>query len=103
MRALKRKNFSIFLVIFLITQNLFALTVTEDFSSGYYFDSANSTGVWNLSQRAIHPPIVIDPTYAAGVNEKLAEYMEEHPADAKEVVGKCLLAARARMISRPEY
>ncbi len=34
------------------------------------------------------------------VNEKLAEFMEEHPADAREVVGKCLLAARARMAAR---
>ncbi len=34
------------------------------------------------------------------VNEKLAEYMEEHPGDAREVVAKCLLAARARMAAR---
>ncbi len=34
------------------------------------------------------------------VNEKLAEFMEEHPGDAREVVGKCLLAARARMAAR---
>ncbi len=34
------------------------------------------------------------------VNEKLAEYMEEHPGDAREVVSKCLLAARARMAAR---
>ncbi len=34
------------------------------------------------------------------VNEKLAEFMEEHPTDAREVVGKCLLAARARMAAR---
>ncbi len=34
------------------------------------------------------------------VNEKLAEYFEEHPGDAREVIGKCLLAARARLAAR---
>ena len=34
------------------------------------------------------------------VNDKLAEYMEEHPSEAKEIVGKCLLAARARLAAR---
>jgi len=34
------------------------------------------------------------------VNEKLAEYMEEHPNEAKDIIGKCLLAARARMAAR---
>lgn len=34
------------------------------------------------------------------VNEKLAEYMEEHPTEAKEIVGKCHLAARARLAAR---
>ncbi len=34
------------------------------------------------------------------VNEKLSLYMEEHPAEAKDIVGKCLLAARARMAAR---
>lgn len=34
------------------------------------------------------------------VNEKLATYFEEHPGDAREVVGKCLLAARARLAAR---
>ncbi|MBT4366904.1 DNA topoisomerase (ATP-hydrolyzing) subunit B [Candidatus Peregrinibacteria bacterium] len=34
------------------------------------------------------------------VNEKLAEYLEEHPAEAKEIIGKCMLAARARLAAR---
>lgn len=34
------------------------------------------------------------------VNEKLATYFEEHPTDGRAVVGKCLLAARARMAAR---
>ncbi|MFH1444390.1 MAG: DNA topoisomerase (ATP-hydrolyzing) subunit B [Candidatus Peregrinibacteria bacterium] len=34
------------------------------------------------------------------VNEKLAEYFEEHPGEAKNIVAKCLLAARARLAAR---
>ena len=34
------------------------------------------------------------------VNEKLAEYLEEHPNEGKDIVNKCLLAARARMAAR---
>ncbi len=34
------------------------------------------------------------------VNEMLQQYMEEHPGEAKEVVAKCLLAARARLAAR---
>jgi DNA gyrase subunit B len=34
------------------------------------------------------------------VNEKLSQYLEEHPGEGKEIVGKCLLAARARMAAR---
>jgi len=34
------------------------------------------------------------------VNEKLAEFMEEHPSEAKDIVAKCLLASRARLAAR---
>ena len=34
------------------------------------------------------------------VNEKLAEYFEEHPGEAKDIVAKCTLAARARLAAR---
>jgi DNA gyrase subunit B len=34
------------------------------------------------------------------VNEKLAQYLEEHPSEGRDVVAKCLLAARARLAAR---
>ncbi len=34
------------------------------------------------------------------VNEQLSMYLEEHPGEAKEMVNKCLLAARARLAAR---
>ncbi|MDA1208948.1 MAG: DNA topoisomerase (ATP-hydrolyzing) subunit B [bacterium] len=34
------------------------------------------------------------------VNEKLAEYLEEHPSEAKDIISKCSLAARARLAAR---
>ncbi|MDD5103934.1 MAG: DNA topoisomerase (ATP-hydrolyzing) subunit B [Candidatus Peribacteraceae bacterium] len=34
------------------------------------------------------------------VNEKLAEYFEEHPGEARNIVAKCTLAARARLAAR---
>ncbi|TSC58543.1 MAG: DNA gyrase subunit B [Candidatus Peregrinibacteria bacterium Greene0416_19] len=34
------------------------------------------------------------------VNEKLSQYLEEHPGEAKDVIAKCLLAARARLAAR---
>ncbi len=34
------------------------------------------------------------------VNDLLSQYLEEHPGEAKEMVNKCLLAARARLAAR---
>jgi DNA gyrase subunit B len=34
------------------------------------------------------------------VNEKLSQFLEEHPGEGREIVSKCLLAARARMAAR---
>jgi DNA gyrase subunit B len=34
------------------------------------------------------------------VNDELARYLEEHPAEAKDIFGKCMLAARARLAAR---
>lgn len=34
------------------------------------------------------------------VNDKLAQYLEEHPTEAKDIINKCSLAARARLAAR---
>ncbi|MBI3332154.1 DNA topoisomerase (ATP-hydrolyzing) subunit B [Candidatus Peregrinibacteria bacterium] len=34
------------------------------------------------------------------VNEKLSAYLEEHPGEAKDIIAKCMLAARARLAAR---
>jgi len=34
------------------------------------------------------------------VNDKLSEYLEEHPSEAKDIINKCSLAARARLAAR---
>ena len=34
------------------------------------------------------------------VNDKLSEYLEEHPGEAKDIINKCSLAARARLAAR---
>jgi len=34
------------------------------------------------------------------VNEKLAQYLEEHPPEARDIAAKCLLASRARLAAR---
>lgn len=44
-------------------------TVTVDINSAAYRDTANTTAVWNFTQGRVHPPIVIDQTTGAGVNE----------------------------------
>jgi len=40
------------------------------------------------------------PAVETVVNEMLSQYLEEHPGEGKEIVNKCLLAARARMAAR---
>jgi len=40
------------------------------------------------------------PAVETVVNEMLSQYLEEHPGEGKEIVSKCLLAARARMAAR---
>ena len=36
----------------------------------------------------------------AAFSEAFTEYLEEHPADGRAIIGKCHLAARARMAAR---
>jgi len=40
------------------------------------------------------------PAVETVVNEMLSQYLEENPGEGKEIVGKCLLASRARMAAR---
>jgi DNA gyrase subunit B len=37
---------------------------------------------------------------STAVNQKLAEYLEEHPADARQIINKAIAAARARQAAR---
>jgi len=44
--------------------------------------------------------IEVKPAVDGVVGQYLYEYLEENPKDAETIIGKCLLAARARMASR---
>ena len=42
----------------------------------------------------------VRPAVDAAFSEAFSEYLEENPAEAKNIIGKCLLAARARKAAR---
>ena len=42
----------------------------------------------------------VRPAVEAAFNEALSQFLEEQPNDAKEIIAKCLLAARARVAAR---
>jgi len=42
----------------------------------------------------------VKPAVETAFGDTLAAYLEEHPRDAEEILGKCMLAAKARMAAR---
>ncbi|MBK9293882.1 MAG: hypothetical protein IPM57_05470 [Oligoflexia bacterium] len=59
-------------LIFLNINIANARTVSVDFNSQTYFDSTNTTAVWNSALGKAHPPIAIDQSTGAGINENNA-------------------------------